>query len=93
MTPTILAIGIVYTPIFARVVRASTLSVRVEPFVQISRAMGTGNVYILARHIIPNIAGPLIVQTSLSWRSRSYPRRRYRSSGWASSRRSRRWAG
>jgi len=66
MTTTIPAIGIVYTPIFARVARASTLSVRVEPFVQMSRAMGTGNLYILARHIVPNIAGPLIVQTSLS---------------------------
>jgi peptide/nickel transport system permease protein len=65
-TTTILAIGIVYTPIFARVARASTLSVRIEPFVQISRAMGTGSRYILARHIVPNIAGPLIVQTSLS---------------------------
>jgi len=38
----------------------------VEPFVQMSRAMGTGDRYILARHIVPNIAGPLIVQTSLS---------------------------
>jgi peptide/nickel transport system permease protein len=65
-TTTILAIGIVYTPIFARVARASTLSVRIEPFVQMSHAMGTGNLYILARHIVPNIAGPLIVQTSLS---------------------------
>jgi peptide/nickel transport system permease protein len=63
---TILAIGIVYTPIFARVARASTLSVRVEPFVQMSQAMGTGNLYILTRHIVPNVAGPLIVQTSLS---------------------------
>ena len=66
VTTTILAIGIVYTPIFARVARASTLSVRVEPFVQVSRTMGTGHLYILARHILPNIAGPLIVQTSLS---------------------------
>jgi peptide/nickel transport system permease protein len=65
-TTTILAIGIVYTPIFARVARASTLSVRVEPYVQLSRAMGTGNLYILGRHILPNIAGPLVVQTSLS---------------------------
>jgi peptide/nickel transport system permease protein len=65
-TTTMLAIGIVYTPIFARVARASTLGVRVEPFVQISRVMGTGSRYILARHIVPNIAGPLIVQTSLS---------------------------
>jgi peptide/nickel transport system permease protein len=66
MTTTILAIGIVYTPIFARVARASTLSVRVEPFVAVSRTMGTGHGYILRRHILPNIAGPLIVQTSLS---------------------------
>jgi peptide/nickel transport system permease protein len=66
VTTTILAIGIVYTPIFARVARASTLTVRVEPFVQVSRAMGTGHLYILGRHIIPNITGPLIVQTSIS---------------------------
>ncbi|MDT5016470.1 MAG: peptide/nickel transport system permease protein [Mycobacterium sp.] len=66
LTTTILAIGIVYTPIFARVARASTLSVRVEPFVSVSRAMGTGHLYILARHILPNVAGPLVVQTSLS---------------------------
>jgi peptide/nickel transport system permease protein len=65
-TTTILAIGIVYTPIFARVARASTLSVRVEPFVAVSRTMGTPNIYMLGRHILPNIAGPVIVQTSLS---------------------------
>ncbi|MBN3459275.1 ABC transporter permease [Mycobacterium sp. DSM 3803] len=66
ITTTMLAIGIVYTPIFARVARASTLSVRVEPFVAVSRTMGTGDGYILTRHILPNIAGPLIVQLSLS---------------------------
>jgi len=66
VTTTILAIGIVYTPIFARVARASTLSVRVEPYVSVSRSIGTGHLYILGRHIVPNIAGPLVVQTSLS---------------------------
>lgn len=66
VTTTILAIGIVYTPIFARVARASTLGVRTEPYVSVSRAMGAGDLYILRRHILPNIAGPLIVQTSLS---------------------------
>jgi len=66
VTTTILAIGIVYTPIFARVARASTLSVRVEPYVSMSRSIGTGHLYILGRHIVPNIAGPLVVQTSLS---------------------------
>lgn len=63
---TILAIGIVYVPIFARVARASTLSVRIEPYVAMSRTMGTGSGYILSRHIVPNITGPLIVQVSLS---------------------------
>jgi peptide/nickel transport system permease protein len=63
---TILAIGIVYTPIFARATRASTLSVRVEPFVAVSRTLGTGHLYMLGRHILPNIAGPVIVQTSVS---------------------------
>jgi peptide/nickel transport system permease protein len=63
---TILAIGIVYTPIFARIARASTLGVRNEPYVAVSRTLGTGDAYILGRHILPNIAGPLIVQTSLS---------------------------
>ena len=63
---TMIAIGVVYTPIFARVVRGSTLSVRVEPFVQVSQTMGTPGWVILRRHVLPNITGPLIVQISLS---------------------------
>lgn len=63
---TMLAIGVVYTPIFARVARASTLSVAVEPYVQASRTMGTPSWFTLGRHVLPNISGPLIVQTSLS---------------------------
>ncbi|APE14350.1 ABC transporter permease [Mycobacterium sp. WY10] len=66
LSTTMLAIGIVYTPIFARVARASTLGVGVEPYVAVSRSMGSPHRYILARHVLPNIAGPLIVQTSLS---------------------------
>ncbi|GAY17088.1 ABC transporter permease [Mycobacterium sp. shizuoka-1] len=66
LTTTMLAIGVVYTPIFARVARASTLGVRVEPYVAVSRSMGSPHRYILVRHVVPNIAGPLIVQTSLS---------------------------
>ncbi|WP_026536085.1 ABC transporter permease [Arthrobacter sp. H14] len=61
-----LAIGIVYTPIFARVVRASTLGVREEPFVKASVSIGASSGLILRRHILPNITGPIIVQTSLS---------------------------
>lgn len=63
---TMIAIGVVFTPIFARVARASTLSVRVEAFVQVSKTMGTPTWWILLRHILPNITGPVVVQTSLS---------------------------
>ncbi|OBA85914.1 ABC transporter permease [Mycolicibacterium mucogenicum] len=66
LATTIAAISVVYVPIFARVARASTLAVRAEPYVAVSRTMGTGTAYILARHVLPNITGPLIVQTSLS---------------------------
>lgn len=66
LATTIAAISIVYVPIFARVARASTLAVREEPYVAVSRTMGTPAAYILARHVLPNITGPLIVQTSLS---------------------------
>jgi peptide/nickel transport system permease protein len=63
---TTVAVGVVYTPIFARVSRASTLSVSVEPFVQVSRTMGTGHGFILLRRVLPNISGPIVVQTSVS---------------------------
>lgn len=61
-----LAIAIVYTPIFARVCRGAVLSVSRQPYVEAARAMGLSSRRILARHILPNITGPLIVQTTLS---------------------------
>ncbi len=60
------AIGVVYTPIFARVTRASVLTVREELFVRASRAIGSSGLMIVRRHVLPNIAAPVIVQTSLS---------------------------
>jgi peptide/nickel transport system permease protein len=62
----VIAIGIVYTPQFARVARAATLTVRSLEFVDAARALGLGNVRIVGRHIIPNVLPPLIVQVSLS---------------------------
>jgi peptide/nickel transport system permease protein len=66
---TILAIAIVYTPIFARVVRGPILVVKTEEFVLAARALGSGHARILARHILPNITAPILVQISLalSW--------------------------
>ncbi len=69
MRNTILAIAIVYTPIFARVARGPTLSVKSTEFVTAARSIGSRPIYILRKHILPNITAPLIVQISLalSW--------------------------
>jgi peptide/nickel transport system permease protein len=61
----LLAIGIVDIPIFARVMRASVLSVREMEFVSATRALGGNNFYILFRRILPNALTPLIVQGTL----------------------------
>ncbi|GGM08072.1 MULTISPECIES: ABC transporter permease [Micromonospora] len=60
------AIGVVYTPIFARVTRASVLAVREQDFVRAAISIGTSDLRIMRRHVLPNVAAPLIVQTSLS---------------------------
>lgn len=62
----VLAIGIVYTPIFARVARAPTLLVKTREYVTAARAQGVSVWRILWRHILPNIAAPIIVQISLA---------------------------
>jgi peptide/nickel transport system permease protein len=62
----IVAIGIVYTPQFARVVRAGALETRGREYVEAAGALGAGTLRILRRHIVPNITASLIVQTSLS---------------------------
>lgn len=61
-----IAIAIVYIPIFARVARGAVISVRGREFVTAARALGQGNNIIIFRHILPNALGPIIVQTSLS---------------------------
>jgi peptide/nickel transport system permease protein len=63
---TALAIGIVYVPIFARVTRASVLGVREEVYVRASRSVGASDWRLLTRHVLPNAAPPIIVQTSIS---------------------------
>ena len=63
---TALAIGIVYVPVFARVTRASVLGVREEVYVRASRSVGASDLRLLTRHVLPNAAPPIIVQTSVS---------------------------
>ena len=60
----VLALVLVYTPRVARVVRASTLVVRELLFVEAARALGLSTARILGRHILPNLASPILVQAS-----------------------------
>ena len=65
----VIAIAVVYTPIFARVVRAPVLAIKARDFVEAARAIGATPVRIVVRHIVPNLLSTLIVQISLalSW--------------------------
>jgi peptide/nickel transport system permease protein len=65
LVPSMVAIGIVGIPYFARLSRASTLTARELDYVLAARALGSSTPRILRRHILPNIAAPLIVQASL----------------------------
>ncbi|MBI3173716.1 MAG: ABC transporter permease [Chloroflexi bacterium] len=65
LTNALLAIGIVSIPAYARVVRASVLSVREMDYVSATRALGGNTFQILFRRILPNALTPLIVQGTL----------------------------
>ncbi len=58
----VLALGVVYTPRIARIVRGSVLVVRELPYVEAARAAGAADLAILRRHVLPNCLSPLIVQ-------------------------------
>jgi peptide/nickel transport system permease protein len=61
-----IAIGLVYTPIFARITRGSVLVVSEEVYVRAARSLGARDGRIIFLHILPNVAAPIIVQTTLS---------------------------
>jgi peptide/nickel transport system permease protein len=62
----LLAVGIVYIPGFARIVRSSVLTVRETDYVTASRALGESTTGILLRRVLPNSLTPLVVQGTLS---------------------------
>ena len=61
-----IAIGIVAIPVYARLTRAQVLSLREREFITAARAVGTGPVRIIVRHLLPNLANALIVQATLT---------------------------
>lgn len=62
---TIISVGISMIPIYIRLVRGCTLSVKEQTYVEAARAVGTRDLIILFRHILPNVMAPITIQTSL----------------------------
>jgi peptide/nickel transport system permease protein len=64
ITNVVVAIGVVYSPRVARVVRGSVLVIRETAYVEAARALGLTNLWIILRHVLPNCLSPVIVQGS-----------------------------
>ena len=66
LTGVLLALGFVYTPTFARLMRGQVLSITARDYVDAARALGAPGWRIACRHVVPNAAVPIVVQASLS---------------------------
>ena len=67
VTISMVAIGVAFLPVFARLTRAAFLELRDRDFVSAARALGAGDATIIGRHIMPNTLSPLIVQATISF--------------------------
>lgn len=61
----IIAIGIGMIPTYARITRSAVMNVREKQFIEAAHALGGSDLKIMARHVLPNIMSPLIVQASM----------------------------
>jgi peptide/nickel transport system permease protein len=62
----LIALTVAQVPKFARIVRASILTVKTQDFIEAAKACGTSDSRIILKHIIPNAIGPIIVQATLN---------------------------
>jgi len=62
---TMIAVAISNIPGYSRIIRSTIMSIRDKEFVEAARAVGTSDLRIIARHILPNSIGPVIVQATL----------------------------
>ena len=62
-----ISIGIIFLPAFTRLVRGQVMAIRHEEYVQAAIALGASDFAIILRHILPNVMGPMIVQTTVSF--------------------------
>jgi peptide/nickel transport system permease protein len=60
-----IAIGIVYTPQMARIIRSSVLYIKEMEYIEVQKAIGSGNLRIIFKHVIPNSIAPVIVYGTL----------------------------
>lgn len=65
----LIAMSVSSIPRFARIVRSSILSISGQEFIEAAKACGTSDARIIAKHIIPNAIGPIIVQATLNMAS------------------------
>jgi peptide/nickel transport system permease protein len=65
----IIALGITYAPRLARVARSAVLSLRERTYVEAAKAIGVGNLRIVALHVFPNAISPILVQLTLTFAS------------------------
>jgi peptide/nickel transport system permease protein len=63
----VIAITIVYTPFFARIVRGSVLSEKEKEYVEAVRALGAPRWMVMLKHILPNVLSPLVVQGTVAF--------------------------
>ncbi len=61
-----IAIGIVYVPQYARLVRGNVISLREKEFIEAARSFGVSHMRIITRHILPNCLAPIIVMATLA---------------------------
>ncbi|HSL49993.1 MAG TPA: ABC transporter permease [Candidatus Deferrimicrobiaceae bacterium] len=61
----VVAIAVVYAPLFFRVVRGSVLAESAQTYVEAAEALGVGRLGILFRHILPNVISPIVIQTAV----------------------------
>jgi peptide/nickel transport system permease protein len=66
LTGVLIALGVVYTPTFARLMRGQVLAVMARDYVDAARALGAPGWRIAWHHVLPNAATPIVVQASLS---------------------------
>jgi peptide/nickel transport system ATP-binding protein len=66
LNDTAIAIAIVFIPSFVRLLRGEVIAVREENYIEAARSLGATSGRLIRRHILPNVASPIIIQVSLS---------------------------